>query len=266
MVAGLVVVVVVDDVADVLVSRYGLAPQPTVHWLGDGLGPTPKTLLVVDYAKQMNDIIFHNHYYQSENVFNHEALYTFGPDLTLQPDDNPSLLDSCRRQFALMRYLYNYTYLANRLTRHPVDTRSYCLIHHHLLSGFYTYTSPDNPPGTEGVNTTVLPNLRLQGTEGYSSVRIIFEASCKASGITDMHQYPQLHITFLGDTRHEYYENLYRFFDGDGRIKAIKEFSLSPSHSNAFTIRMCSPTADDSWKPGASVTLSDIQISIEYGK
>ncbi|MBO4600030.1 MAG: LTA synthase family protein, partial [Bacteroidales bacterium] len=101
-----------------LTSRYGLRAHPTVHWLGDGLGPTPKTLLVVNYVHEIKDIVFHNHYYQSGDNFSDENCYTFGRDLLLRPCSDVAVLDSCKRQLELMRYLYSYTYLSNRLTAH----------------------------------------------------------------------------------------------------------------------------------------------------
>lgn len=260
-----------NDVApalySLLTSKYGLPPHPTVHWLGDGLGPTPKTLLVVNYAQQIGDIIYHNHYYESGNRLKSETLYTFGPDLLLHMDDNPAALDSCRRQLALMRYLYAYTYLADRLTKHPLTTHSYILSTIHRLPETFTCVSPDERPSVWGrEEVDILPCMRLQGTEGYTSVRVTLEAAYRADGIDDLHQYPTLNFTFTGDTRHQYGEDLYRLFVDDGRIKMIKEFALSPTRTNSLSVEMRSPFADDDWKAGTSVTLSDVQITVEYGK
>ena len=250
-----------------LVSRYGLAPQPTVHWLGDGLGPTPKTLPVVNYAQHISDIIYHNHYYQAGDHFNPEAVYTFGTDMLLHPDANPALLDTCRRQLALMRYLYTYTYLADRLTAHPLARQSYTPSHTLRLPESFTCTSPDAPPSIAGRNTvTLLPALRLQGRQGATSVRVTLQATCTAEGIDDFHQYPALRITCQTNSRYQYENDLYRLFVADGHIKAVKEFALSPDGTGSLYIELLTPYADTDWKPLSSVTLSNIQITIEYGQ
>lgn len=260
-----------NDVAPALYSlltaKYGLHAHPTVHWLGDGLGPSPKTLLVVNYAWQIRDIVFHNHYYKSGDRFEPEELYSFGPDLLLRPVADPSALDSCRRQLELMRYLYSYTYLADRLTAHPLAARHYTLAHVHRLPKPVTCVIPDTLAADAGsAVVTVLPSMRLRGTEGYTSVRITFDAAYEVEGFTSWLQYPRLTFSFDGDSRHQYEEDLYRLVVAEGRIKAIKEFSLSTARADCLNIEMRVPYSDENWCPGGRATLSDIKITFEYGK
>ena len=260
-----------NDVAPALYSllttKYGLPAQPTVHWLGDGLGPTPKTLLVVNYAQQIKEIVFHNHYYKSGGRFETEGLYSFGPDLLLHPDADPAALDSCRRQLELMRYLYSYTYLADRLTAHPLATRHYTLAHIHRLPKPVTYVAPDAPPSVAGrPAVTVLPAMRLQGAEGYTSVRVTFEAAYEVEDLASWLQYPSLTFSIDGDSRHQYEEDLYRLVVAEGRVKAIKEFPLSTSRADCLHIELRAPYSDKNWSPGGRATLSDIQITFEYSK
>ena len=250
-----------------LTAKYHVPAQPTVHWLGDGLGPTPKTLLVVNYAQQIKDIIFHNHYYKSGGRFETEELYSFGSDLLLHPDPDPAVLDSCRRQLELMRYLYSYTYLADRLTTHPLSTRHYTLAQIQRLPREYTCLIPDTLPDVvDAYAVPILPGLRLQGTEGYTSVRITFEAAYEVEGFSSWLQYPRLTFSFTGDNRHQYEEDLYRLVVSEGRIRAIKEFPLGPSHSDYLNIDLRAPFSDKNWCPGGRATLSDIQITFEYGR
>lgn len=261
-----------NDVAPALYSlltaKYGLPAQPTVHWLGDGLGPTPKTLLIVNYAQKISDIVYHNHYYESGDRFKEAAAYTFGPDRVLHPDNDPALLDTCRRQLALMRYLYAYTYLADRLTQHPLARHDYFLASIHRLPETVTCVSPAVAPSVVGMQEVdILPCLLMKNSaEKYKSVRVTLEASYQADGIDDMHQYPVLQFSFSGDSRHHYGEDLYRLFVDDGRIKMTKEFPLSASRPNTLSVTMHSPFSDEFWKAGTSVTLSDIVITLEYGK
>ena len=263
-------VVTHNDIApalySLLTSLYGVAAHPTVHWLGDGLGPTPKTLLVVDYAHEIHDIIFHNHYYQSASRFLPEFCTTFGSDMVLQPCDDPAVLDSCRRQLQLMRYLYSYTYLADRLTAHPLTACQYSLARIVRLPGSVTCVTPDVPPATACDIQTLLPETKLLNTAGYTSVRITLEADCTVENYTSVEQQPEVYITFQGDSRHTYGENLYRLQESEGHLRLTKEFALSATLPNNLDILLRSPVDDVRWHPGTTATLSNILITLEYGK
>lgn len=256
-----------------LTNHYGLKRQPTVHWLGDGLGPTPKTLLIVDYSHEIHDIIYHNHYYQSPSRFEPEILYAFGDDLVMHTCDNPSYLDSCQRQLTLMRYLYDYTYRADRLTSHPLNTRLYTTIHTFRPPGNINCITPELPPSQIGnVLYPILPKTTLENTEGYATVRVTLESDVIVHDSIDQQCYPYLFFRFKGDSSVDEYDLLSKFLTGDvvGRvgsshINLSKEFPLSATQQNSITLELSTPWFDNNHQPGTQITLINTLITIDYG-
>ena len=257
-----------------LTQHYGLNAQPTVHWLGDGLGASPKTLLIVDYSHEIHDLVYHNHYYQSESRFEPEALYSFDDNLLLQPCDDSVYLDSCRRQLTLMKYLYEYTYRADRLTTHPLRTKHYTTIRTYRSAANVECRTPDEPPSRIGnLNFIVLPPTQLKGTEGYTSMRLSLEADVIVHDSIDQQGYPDLRFRFEGDHFIEEYDKLSKFLTGDavGRtgtfhITLAKEFPLSATNPNSIIVELLTPFFDQNYRPGSRITLSNIVFTFDYAQ
>ena len=257
-----------------LTHRYGVKAQPTVHWLGKGLGPEPKTLLIVDYSHEIHDIIFHNHYYQSQSRFEPEALYSFGDDLLLHPCNDPVYLDSCRRQLTLMRYLYDYTYRANRLTAHPLRIKQYTTIRTYQPASDIECHTPDDPPSQVWNRSyLLLPPTQLKNTEGYSLMRITLDADAIIHDSLDQQGYPDLRFRFDGDLSLDEYDKLSKFLTGDAvgltgicHITLAKEFPLSATKSNSVIVELCTPYIDAEHRPGSRITLRNILFTIDYAQ
>ena len=257
-----------------LTQHYGLKAQPTVHWLGAGLGPSPKTLLIVDYSHEIHDIVYHNHYYQSESRFEPEALYAFDDNLILQPCDDPVYLDSCRRQLSLMRYLYEYTYRADRLTAHPLRTKHYTTIRTYRSAANVECRTPDEPPSRIGNrNFIVLPPTQLKDTEGYNCLRLSLEADVIVHDSIDQPGYPDLRFRFEGDHFIEEYDKLSKFLTGDAvertgtfHITLVKEFPLSQTNPNSIIVELVTPFFDQNYRPGSQITLSNIVFTFDYAQ
>lgn len=257
-----------------LTHRYGVKAQPTVHWLGDGLGPDPKTLLIVNYSHEIHDIIFHNHYYQSPSRFEPEALYSFGDDLTLHSCDDSRDLDMCRQQLMLMRYLYDYTYRCNRLTAHPLNTKQYTTVRTYQPAGDIECRTPDAPPSQVGNATyVVLPSTLLKDTEGHTTMRLTLEADVIIHDSIAQSSYPNLRFLFEGEQHLDEYDRLSKFLTGEAvgltgtcHISLAKEFPLSATRQNNIIVELCTPIYDKDHRPGSRITLSNTLITIDYDR
>lgn len=247
-----------------LTSRFGLKPHPTVHWLGDGLGPSPKTLVVVNYIHTIQNIIYRNYYYQPANNYLSEEFYSFGPDLTLHPCSDTAALHTCRRQIELLRYLYAYTYNANRLTSHPVHANRYTTAAIFLPDTAVTSLTPASHSSyTEHTLLTATP---LQATRSYTTVRVTLEADAAIVGDPSMQQYHILtfHLTD-GKGEQRYDEPLYRNYTNGKHLSVTKTFPLNGAEAPLLAITLHPPYSQADWLAGSSVTLSNIKITIEYG-
>lgn len=249
-----------------LVSKYGVKAHETVHWLGDGLGPTPKTMLVINYVHTIHDIVFHNHYYESGDNFTPEKLYSFGEDMVLKPCEDEAMLDSCRRQLALMKYLYSYTYLSNRLTAHPVGTRRY-RVEERFQADEVECVSPGNfSSESSSPDCTIFFNTPLKGSEGYSTVRLTMEADATMKGDLGFEQYPDIYVILRGKTEQFYFNKLCKCYTKGQHVFVSKEFALNGGGNDSLQVSMILPHTDEDWPKGSGVSLSNIWFTIEYGK
>ena len=247
-----------------LTSKYGLPAHPTVHWLGDGLGPTPKTLLIVDYDHTILDILYHNYYYQSSSKFAPERLYSFGNDLLLHPCSDSAMTDTCRRQLQLMRYLYSYTYLTNHLTAHPIHPRQYTASDI-FIAPDVVYVGPDASSPQPCYRYTILPTKRFRSKPEYRLVSITLEADATVSEELLPEQYPDLIIYYTGNSKQKYAESLYKLFTNGNHLSVTKEFPLGDKDINELKIELKAPYLKENWLAGCHVALSNIQISLKYG-
>lgn len=270
-------VVTHNDIAPALYSlltgRYGLEPYPTIHWLGDGLAPTPKTLLIVNYMRDITEIIYHNYYYQAASTLGSEALYSFGTDMQLTPCDDTLAMAECRRQLQLMKYLYAYTYNSDHLTAHPVYSNHYTLFSHLKHTEPIEYFNPDAPPSVTGcIDYQLLPPTLLRDAKGYSSVRVKVEADVTIRDSLQILQFPDLRFCFEGDQLVSERERLSKFLSGNPcrttgtfHLALAKEFRLGAAPST-LSVLLTTPWNDDDWIPAVHLTLDNVNITVEYAK
>ena len=261
-------VVTHNDVAPalyrLLTTHYDLPSHPSVHWLGDDLGPTPKTLLVVNYVHSIQEIVYHSYYYQAASRTQPEHLYRIGTDLQLHPCTDTTAMHTCRRQLELMRYLYSYTYLTNHLTAHPTAAREYTTVQKGYLHNEVRYAVPlGTTAESEPPMADIITGRQLLGTKDYSTVRVTIEADATVEGNWGIDQYPNL-IFSLGSQW--YFTPSAKAISGDGRFYATKEFALNPTQNNNLHVSLNATKDPHNWQPGSSLTLSNILITIEYGK
>ena len=271
-------VVTHNDIAPALYSLlsycYGLSAQPTVHWLGDGLGPSPKTLLIVNYSHEISDIIFHNYYYQSESLNSPESLHSFDSSMLLKPCLDTSIINTCQRQLELMRGLYFYTYQSNHLTAHPVFKHG-----SFLLKLFQSDTNivchyPDALPSIVGEKVIdLIPQTLVPHKTGYSSLRINVEADVTVNKALSMLQYPDIRFRFSGSKELIEGDKICKFFTSNEIGKAdtyhlsmSKELPMRGQESGQITVELVSPNKDEQYMANVTVSLSNLEISLSYVK
>ena len=270
-------VVTHNDIApaiySLLTARYGLVSHPTVHWLGDGLAPTPKTLLIVNYMHDITDIVYHNYYYESDPMLGHEALYSFGNDMKLTPCGDSQALAECRRQLQLMKYLYAYTYNNDRLNAHPVYANRYTVYSRLKHTEPIEYYNPDLPPSVTGcINYNLLPPTPLDNIEGYSSVRVKVEADVTIRDSLEILQFPDLCFRFDGTQSVSERDRLSKFLSGNPcettgtfHLALSKEYSLDTTPTT-LSVMLITPWNDDDWIPSIHITLDNVDVTVEVSK
>lgn len=265
-----------NDIAPALYSlmssHYGLKAQPTIHWLGDGLASTPKTILVVNYMHEITDIIYQNHYYESGTKFTPEAAYSFDSNMVLKPDNQA--IDDCKRQLGLMTKLLFYTYYADRLTAHPIFGRDYILSRKYTPEGDIVCKYPNQPPSKVGNKAFVIfPNTQFIPKKGFSTIRVNIEADVTVSKSINMFQYPELRFCHTSSSELKESDRLNKFFATNGtdaagtyHLSLSKEFPISETTPSIISVELSTPYYDEDYVSDVTITLSNVDCSIYYGK
>ena len=256
-----------------LTSKYNLPAQPTVHWIGDGLGPTPKSLVIVNYMHVITDIIYHNVYYHYDTRFPPEEIYTFDTKMKLRPCEDKELGDKARRQFELLTKLYFYTYHANRLTAHPVFRSEYEHAKTFNLNNDLVCKYPEQPPSEAGTNNyDILRTTPIEPRKGYSTIRINIEADLKVNKDIDLTKYPDIGFRFTGANSLNEKDKISKFFNSNkdvstetNHISLSKDFALGNS-PGTIAIELSTPYFDDDYVKGVEIILSNVSVSFSYGK
>jgi len=258
-----------------LQQGYNLTLPPTQHWLGTGL-PTgdkatcDRNMLIVNYNREMKELLAGDHLYVSPTPYEGEALYLIDTNLNLTPlaADDPSpyrqLLDS-------YRYLYRYTYFTDHLTTHPLlPPQQLSLLYSTAVSSPIHCVTPDRQPNDSRDNCNayyLMKPTRIRGNR-LDKVEISIEADITIHDSLWMDQYMDL-----------------VFFNGSGRmsrdkvVKYLKESELHQGQTyhlslrktmpfnrkNKLSVRIMSPIHNDQWVPGSSLTVQNADIRV-FGK
>ena len=257
-----------------LTSHYGIKAQPTVHWLGDGLGATPKTLLIVNYMHEITDIIYHNRYYEMGDRYTPESVYTFDTSMQLHREDNKGMVEETRRQLELMKALYFYTYFTNHLTARPLAKRHYEVVRQLQSQNEFVCTYPDQPPSKARFNTIeILPTTNIALTKDYTHVRVEIEADVSINKDINMLQYPEIVFTFMGKQEIREGDKMSKFFTdnntsatGTYHLSLSKEYPLDSSSPSSINVEVKTPYKEEEYVAGVVVTLTNVRWSIAYAK
>ena len=254
-----------------MADNFGITMPPTVHWLGSGLQPDPKTMLIVNYNRGMDELVWHNCYYNGSA----DRLYTIGEGLRLTPCDDADLRQQCAEQLGLMRYLYQYTYYKDRLTRHPLHPRNH---YDHVQTYRHTTAvqcvSPNRKPSEAGyAYFDLMPLTKLKNTEGCSHVRLTLSADVILADTLQPNQYMNLEFSLQGEDTLWSSDKIVKFIN-TGELKPntlyhidmYKEMRLSTRHANYAQLRIVTPIHDEDWVPSTRLTCQNITVRFEYSK
>jgi hypothetical protein len=70
----------------------------------------------------------------------------------------------------------------------------------------------------------------------------------------------------VGDNKQHYGEPLYKLFSDQTHVSVTKEFPLGETGINELKIDLQAPYSKDNWLAGFRIALSNIQITLKYGK
>ena len=266
---------VAPSMCELLKNRYGVAMPETVHWLGNGLAQGDKTMLIVNYNREIQEMVWNGCYYHAGNQWEGERVCKIGNDLSLTEMHDAELLNQCREQMGLLKYLYAYTYTSNRLTQHPVvAARKYDAIRTFSRKDKVFCITPAEKPSEAGpTQFYLLTPMELKKTAGYDWVRLTLNADVLIQDSLWQDQYMHLAFKFQGDETVIESDHISKYVDAEVlhkdslyHIQLTREFPLSEKESNRASIFIETAKYDDAWVPNSRLTIMNTKINIDYGK
>lgn len=259
-------------------NRYGLKVPRTVHAWGDGLDTSAaftarKDMLMVNYNREMREIISGKYYYQAENHSQPEQLFLIDSTLSLKPCADKPALQQCRKKLETYRYVFSYVYYQNRMTAHPLfRSGAYKPVVTYRLEKDLLYTSPSEPPSRIGsVEVSFFRERPLPHVKGYSRVKFTLTADVKIIDSLWQDKYPAIVVKYMseqdvwsGEGFSKYLQSEILHKDSTYRLEMVKEYPLSQQRENLFQVSLCSRGDDDYWEKEKRLLIRNAALKVEY--
>ena len=261
-----------------LANRYGLKVPQTEHGWGDGLDTSAaftarKDMLMVNYNREMREIISGKYYYRAENLMQPEQLFLIDSTLGLTPCKDVRALQQCRRKLEVYRYVFSYAYYNNRTTAHPMyRPEVYRTIVSYSLDKELLYTTSSEPPGKTGPLVLPLVSERaLPHAEGYSRVRLTLTADVTVLDSIWQDKYPSIVVKYMSEQDVWSEESLSKYLqaeklrrDSTYRLEMVKEYPLSQKMENIFLVSLCQRESDAYWEKDKRLLIRNTRLKVEY--
>lgn len=269
------------DIAPTLTAllrhHYHLPLPTTTHSLGQALDTTAtgsnRTMLIVDYNRELRHLVADGYYYQAPNAWEGEVAYRIGEDLSLgEPTTDPALLKQLRHRLDIEKQLMAYTYYANALTNAPVYSQTASTVVKSIkLDQQIAYRTPSKPPSEIGKKRTkLLQPTVVPCTHGGSRVRVTLTADIFIVDSLWQDEYPELtfqcnnsNTTITSDKIVKYLNAETLHPNSTYRLSISKEFQTDTAHSNRFSIYLSSPQHDNEWKPNTALEIRNGAVVFE---
>jgi len=206
-----------------LIENYHLTTSPYSHWLGNALDTSShfvsnvKTVMF-DYSNGYKDMIYNNYYYNNQ-------LYEIQNEhLDLKEIKDNSLTKFMQNKLELYKYIYQYVYLNNKLTMHPIfdETKYKTIIDTSLntLSVIFNTT-----PQWESI--TLYPETQIDGK--WKKIKISITADIMFTEVPENQDFYEFIVECKGQNMQnvDYYHDLIHKFILIEDVTANKWFPLN---------------------------------------
>lgn len=272
---------IAPSLSRLLHRNYNVPVTETVHWFGKGLDFSPsmefdRRLLFINADRTLNQMLCGRYFYSAPTASSMEKIYCIDDKLQLAEIDNPEIMAECRRQIELYKYIYNYTYYSDKLTKHPVfDMSDIKQVMDKHVDKEIVCSVPDKMPSEGGRNIyNILENTDLKNIDGFRTAELTLEADVTVLKSLEMDQYADLvfDIAFnstglwAGDKVPKFLPVDEPCVDMTYHLSLTKQFELDHNGKNIVSIYLATPEYDDRWVPGEQLIFKNMNVTISYMK
>lgn len=257
-------------------DKYHLDTPDLVHWISDGLDTSDemhfnKKMVHVNYNREMREIVYDNYLYWTKNQWESEEVANIDDNFNLEIIYNDSLRSSMNKKLELYKYICRYTYYDNKLTSHPVTSKSNYQIFKELhKKNKVVCKTPDKMPSEVGVKTYKLfDDIAID--EGTQKIKLTLDASVFINDSLWQDEYMDLVFECkTADTKTDYVDKVSKFIKSDiirkdkwYDLSVSKEFVIKNSGDITLTVYVSSVRYDDQWVGGTTLTVGERKLKIE---
>lgn len=246
-------------------DNFNIKTPQHVHWVSDGLDTSSSfncniKSYFMNANNKVNDYIYDNYFYNKDE----KKLYLICDSLKVRNIDDNSVADEIEDFSNTILYIDRYSYLNDRITRHPIISRNkYVLIDSVSIDSVLCISGKEKPSISKPKHF-MIHSEKIDSK--YSDIKVIFTADIKYTADVSHEQFMDVNI-----------KSSKNIWWPDKISKNIIGYELTPGkwmdmeitksfHNNNKRDKIyiyVSPTEHDSnWNPEHTIILKNIKITI----
>ncbi|MBP7101871.1 MAG: sulfatase-like hydrolase/transferase [Bacteroidales bacterium] len=270
---------ITPSLISLLKNNYHLQTPEFVHWISDGLDTSSSfrmqsKMLFLTYSREIREFLYDNYYYHDANQTENETIYIVDENLSMKACSNDSLLKILREKMNVYKYINNYTYHADRLTKNPVyKEEAYRLLHHLIIKNQISCITPEIQPDNKNFNTCNILKAYTFSTDSFQKVKV----TLKAMVCVNTHLFADEHMDIVFSvkrTNMEYVseskEKIAKFIASEKIEKETwyplfisKEILVKNAKQLDLSMYISTVSYNHEWVPNSQLTLKNVSITIE---
>ncbi|MDD4142219.1 MAG: sulfatase-like hydrolase/transferase [Bacteroidales bacterium] len=273
---------ITPTITALLKSNFDVKTPDTVQWVGQSLSTAAShfgkdnRILLLNYAHEVTEIFYDGYFYRNGK----DLLYQVDCTMGLIPVEDKATKDMIINKLSLYKYINNYVYINDRLTKHPLYKKNIFIPFKSIAIDSLTCHNLEKKPSE--MKPKAFPIIRKQyiAKDGLDKIKLSLAADVMIDNIIDHTSWSdyQMSLVFKYDgdnitSPNIYKDNIVKFINQDNlksgewyKINLTKEFDVRGVTELKASIYIYSQEHNESWTADNALHLKNINVSIETSK
>lgn len=264
---------IAPSLTSLLKNKYGLNTPSTTHYLGNGLDTQNERVILLNQNKTIRQMVYDS-YYLSMNTNEPVRAYKIDNKLNFSEEiKDDSIINRLSEKFDIYRYIYNYTYEQNRLTKNIVSYNSHTIINLADTTKRLICKTPNYKPSEGGFAVyNIFPADTVKAGEEYNKIRLNIKAEIIFTNLPETENDDYMNLEFKSINENGQIvcsENILRYLpeqniskDEKYCIDISKDFVYDKTRT-CYMVSIITPQKDESWNPNYELIINRAELTIE---
>lgn len=266
---------IAPSLLSLLQNKYNVQSPEMVSWVSDGLDTSRnfkanKKKLLMDYAHDIGEIVFDNYFFYKEK----NAVYEIDSNLNLKLIEDKAIYDSLENTLSLFKYVNNYMYLNDKLTRQSVlnDNNTFSNIEFLTIDSLECFATEKNPKEQKPNTYHLIDNHLVKKNLQSKNLRISITADICITG--NVWQDYQMSLFFEcqanGKSKQVFSDKIVKFVLDEHiesgkwyRMNISKKFDITEAYDPTVSLYIQTTDHVEYWKKDNHLSLKNIEIYID---